>query len=252
MGGAHAGRGDVGATGPRALQALEEKGVTPVWKIDPARPEAAVAAPVAVIRGGGIVVYPTETFYGLGGDPFNIRTVERVYRVKGRNFIKPLPLIAADVESARRSTASWPETAQRLATAFWPGPLTLALPAAPGLPPALHAGTGRTAVRVSSHPVAQALAAAAGGLLISTSANFAGEPAQADPESIAGALAGETDGLVDAGLLPGGAPSTIVDLSGETPRLIRMGCIPWVAVAAILDGDSGRYRPGEFIHNPLI
>ena len=200
----------------------------PVWKVDPARLEAtAMDAAAALVREGGVIVYPTETFYGLGGDPRRAAAIERIFQIKGRSFHKPLPLIASRLDSLRSAVGDWPSTAQKLADAFWPGPLTLILPAHPALPSMLHAQTGKIAVRVSSHPVATALAAAVGGLLISTSANTSGEPACSNPEDLSESLLHRVDGLLHGGRLPGGAPSTIVDVSVHPPRLVREGILPW-------------------------
>lgn len=207
------------------------KTTTPVWKIDSRKSEnEAVAGAAALIRVGGVIIYPTETFYGLGGNPMSEAAIERIYRIKGRDFEKALPLIAADLPSVKRAVARWPESAKRLAEAFWPGALTLILPASSELPSRLHAYTGKIAVRISPHPVARKLSAAAGGLLISTSANIAGRPPSKRPREIAPELLERVDGLIDAGELPGNLPSTIVDLSFDPPRLIREGQVSWERV----------------------
>lgn len=188
----------------------------------------------AVILAEGVVVYPTETFYGLGANPMSSKAIERVYSIKGRDFKKALPLIAADQAAARKVTAQWPRAAERLAEAFWPGPLTLILPAASLVLPRLHAYTGKIAVRVSSHPIAHALSAAVGGLLISTSANIAGQPACKSLAEIPSQLLARVDGLIDAGELPGGLPSTLVDLSSDPPRLARAGRVSWESICRLL------------------
>lgn len=153
--------------------------------------------------------------------------VERVYQVKGRDFKKPLPLIASGVEAVHQAVAQWPPGAARLAQAFWPGPLTLVLPAAPHVPAPVHAHTGKIAVRVSSHPVARALSFAVGGLLISTSANPTDRPASRDPDAFPGVFLAKVDGLLHAGQTQGHMPSTIVDMSFDPPKLVRAGCISW-------------------------
>ena len=219
----------------------------PVWKVGPRlEEEEAIGDAAAVIRNGGVIIYPTETFYGLGGHPGQVSAIERIYRIKGRDSRKPLPLIAADAAFARASAAEWPREAEKLANAFWPGPLTLILtaacpPASTSAPPervmlspGVHAGTGKIAVRVSSHPVARALSSLVGGLLISTSANFSGQPPCTDPRGMPAPLLAAVDGLLDAGVLPGMLPSTIVDVSSGPPRLIRAGCLSWERVRAAL------------------
>lgn len=182
---------------------------------------------------GGVLIYPTETFYGLGGNPRMEPVVDRIYRIKGRDSGKALPLIASDLAAVREAVSLWPEAADRLASAFWPGPLTLLLPAAPSLPPVLQAGTGRIAVRISSHPIARALADRTGGLLIATSANRSGEPACREISDIPTTLAGLVDFVLDGGKLPGGLPSTIVSVSPTGLTLVRAGCISFEDVLGV-------------------
>jgi len=210
----------------------------PIWRIDPQYPESqTINRAGKILDQGGVIVYPTETFYGLGGNPTLQQAVERIYRIKGRAFDKPLPLIASNLEAVYRVVAEWPKSAERLAQTFWPGPLTLILGAAPSLVPRVHAGTGRIAIRISSHPVSQALASEIGGLLIATSANRSGQQAYRIPMEIPEGLLAEVDGLIDAGSTGeafANLASTIVDLSSAAPRLIRPGCIPWEQVEEVL------------------
>jgi L-threonylcarbamoyladenylate synthase len=187
----------------------------------------------ALLMRGGVIVYPTETFYGLGAHPRSEKTIERVYRIKGRGFDKPLPLIASDIVAVRAAVAAWPEVAERLAAVFWPGPLTLLLPASPCLPLSLHAGTGNLAIRISPHPVARELAERAGGLLISTSANRSGDPACRRVDEIPCELTERVDLVVDGGELPGGLPSTIVSVAPAGLELVRAGCIPFEDVLGV-------------------
>lgn len=221
------------------MQPISPMLTTPVWKIDPQQPEPLwITHAAALILKGGVIIYPTETFYGLGGHPGMKAAIERIFRIKERDFNKPLPLIAAHMEAVREAVGSLPPAAEKLAAAFWPGPLTLVLPLASRLPSMLHAATGKIAVRISPHPVARDLAAAVGGLLIATSANAAGRPACRDPEEIPAPLIRQVDGLLDAGSLPGGAPSTIVDVSVEPPRLVRDGVLPWEEIRELMAHGS--------------
>ena len=214
---------------------LPDIGKPQVWKV---LDEAAIAPIIDeaafLIGRGRVVVYPTETFYALGGLPTSKRAIDRIFKLKGRDSSKPLPVIAASTEDVKKAIAIWTETAEKLAKAFWPGPLTLLLPASRALPPELHLSTERIAIRVSPHPVAKALAKKCGGLLISTSANISGQPAVADPDNLEPALISRIDGFIDAGKLAGQKPSTIVDLSGETPTLLRAGGIPWRDIESVL------------------
>jgi L-threonylcarbamoyladenylate synthase len=190
---------------------------------------------VALLLEGGVAIYPTETFYALGGDPENAAPVKRIFEIKGRDFDKPLPLIAARRASISRVVSAWPESADRLADAFWPGPLSLLLPAADSISPLIHAYTGKLAIRISPHPVAAALADALRGLILSTSANFSGEPACRNLEELPEELKDGVDIVISGGLLTGGLPSTIVDVTITPPRLVRKGPIAWEAIQQILD-----------------
>ncbi len=202
-----------------------------IWKIDPDSPCLETMKHAASrVKEGGILLYPTETFYGLGGDPFQPAVIHRIFSVKGRDRNKPLPLIAADMESVLRAAAHWPDTAERLARAFWPGPLSLLLAASPEIPEPVHASTGKVALRISSHPVARLLAAGTGGLIISTSANLSGEPPANAVENLSPGLLSQVDAILDAGPIETrtrGLPSTIVDVTGVFPRLARDGFVPW-------------------------
>ncbi len=179
---------------------------------------------------GGVVIYPTETFYALGGDPNSESAVNRIFVLKGRDFSKPLPLIASDRSAILRVVSRWPVKAEVLAGAFWPGPLSMLLPAADSVSPLLHARTGRLAVRISPHPVAASLAKGLGGLIISTSANLSGGPACRRLDEIPTALLEGVDAVISAGDPLGLLPSTIVDLTETPPRLVRQGAISWEAV----------------------
>lgn len=208
-----------------------------------ALPLGALEQARGLLAADGLIAYPTETFYGLGADPRRPAAVARLLRVKGRADGKPLPLIAATPDAARRLLrldAAEAEIFERLARSFWPGPLTLIASGAAGVGPVPASGVAATdgslAVRVSSHPIAAALAAAIGGAIISTSANPADRTAPRTADAIdAGLLAG-VDLLVDAGPTRGGLPSTIVDVRGGTAALRRPGAIDWRQVEAALAG----------------
>jgi L-threonylcarbamoyladenylate synthase len=196
--------------------------------------EARVEAAAAVLRRGGLVAYPTETFYGLGALARDAAAVDRLALAKGRPDGKPLPLLAAD-RAQVDEVAILPSAAVRLADAFWPGPLTLVVPARAGLAAGIHAGTGTVGVRIPASEVARALARAAGGAIVSTSANLAGEAPPARPEAIAPALRAGVH-VLDGGAAPGGLPSTVVAVEAGGVRLVRDGAVPFGAVLARLRG----------------
>ncbi|HEX7623207.1 MAG TPA: Sua5/YciO/YrdC/YwlC family protein, partial [Anaeromyxobacteraceae bacterium] len=145
---------------------------------------------------------------------------------------QPLPLIAGDLAQVEGVASLSAPLARALAGRFWPGALTLVLPAAPGLDPLVRGGDGTVAIRIPGSEVARALALAAGAPLVSTSANLAGEPPPAAVGELSPALRARLDAVLDAGPTPGGVPSTIVAVSGDTVRLLRAGAIPWPLVEA--------------------
>ena len=202
-----------------------------VLTVDPLNPDPAVLRTAAqALAHGLIVAFPTDTLYGLAVDPRNPRAVERLYAVKGRGFDRPLPLIAADQAQVSACAGSLTPLAGRLAAQFWPGPLTLVVPAHPSLDSRVHGFTGHVAVRVPAHALACALARVAGHPITATSANISGEPAAATAADVSRALAGQIDILLDGGSTVGGLPSTIIDVTGATPVLIRAGVVAWERV----------------------
>jgi L-threonylcarbamoyladenylate synthase len=190
-----------------------------------------ISEAAAVLRRGGVIAYPTETFYGLGALASDGAAVARLVRAKGRPDGKPLPLLGADLAQLE-AVAEFSPLALRLAAAFWPGPLTLVLPARPGLHPAITGGAGTVGVRVTSGVVASALAAAAGGALVSTSANPSGQPPPTTATSLDGALRSRLDLVLDGGATPGGRPSTVVALEEGRLTLLRPGAVAVEAVRA--------------------
>jgi L-threonylcarbamoyladenylate synthase len=203
--------------------------------IDPVSPEAgAIAMAAAAIRAGRIVAIPTDTLYGLAADPFNVDAVARIYQLKGRGSDRALPLVAADIDQIEATLGVLPMLARLLAVRYWPGPLTMLMPAPERLPAEVTGGTGRVGVRVPAHAVARALCAACATPLTATSANKSGLPATNAPDAVVETLAVGIDTLLDAGITPGGLPSTIVDVTDATPRVVREGAISWESIQACL------------------
>jgi L-threonylcarbamoyladenylate synthase len=192
-----------------------------------------VATAAAALRRGELVVYPTETFYGLGALASRPEALARLAAVKLRPDGKPLPLVAADVDMAFALWEEVPEAARRLAERFWPGPLTLVAAAASGLPAALVLG-GAVGVRVPGLALARELARLAGGPLVSTSANPAGGVSPSSSAGLAAALLERIDLVLDGGPTPGGLPSTVVEVRPSGARLLREGAVPWSEVEALL------------------
>lgn len=196
--------------------------------------EDRIARAAETLRAGGVLAYPTETFYGLGALASDRTAVSRLAAAKLRPDGKPLPLLAADLSQVAQVVARLEPAAQRLADALWPGPLTLVLPAAAGLAPEITAGTGTVAIRVPGSEVARRLARLAGGAIVSTSANVSGEPPPVAAYDLSPVLLGRIDGVLDAGPAPGGLASTIVVLEDGAPRVLREGPISLARIAAAL------------------
>jgi L-threonylcarbamoyladenylate synthase len=186
------------------------------------------------IRAGYVVAIPTDTLYGLAADPFSAAAVARVFDVKGRAADRALPLIAADVAQIASRLGRLSEIATRLADRFWPGPLTLLMPAARQLAREVSGETGTVGVRVPADAIARAVCAACGHPVTATSANLSGAPAAATADDVEDALGDRIEFLLDAGPTPGGAPSTIVDVTAGEPRLVRAGAIAWEEIQAWL------------------
>ena len=210
-----------------------------VVKIDPLHPESgpsleAVGQAVHWIRSGGMIAFPTETFYGLGVDPFNPAAVEQLFVVKGRKADKPIPIVVDEFNKAEGIIGAVSPEAWSLIRKFWPGPLTLLLAASPRLPSALTGGTGKIGIRIPSHPVALQLLRAAAQPITATSANRSGEPGATTASGIHEALGAHLDLIIDGGQTSGGNSSTIVDATFHPPRLIREGKIPFREVLGCL------------------
>jgi L-threonylcarbamoyladenylate synthase len=182
----------------------------------------------AAIRRGEIVAYPTETYYGLAVDALDPNALDRLFALKGRNSEKVSALLVADLPMLERLCAEVPARARELVAVHWPGPLTIALPARKGLPPAIVCD-GFVAARVSSHPLAQSLVVFAGRPITATSANPAGVPpartAAEVRDHFGDHFGGEALHVLDGGQTPGGSPSTLVRLRGDSAEVLRKGAI---------------------------
>ncbi len=204
----------------------------------PAGPGAeAAAARVAadVLRAGGLVAFPTETVYGLGADAGNPRAVAQVYAAKGRPSFNPLISHVADHEAAAR-LGRFDAAAERLAQAFWPGPLTLVVPCRDmeAVCDLARAGLETVALRVPAHPAALAFLKAAARPVVGPSANLSGHVSPTQAAHVDADLDGRIDVILDAGPTPVGVESTIVDCSGATPTLLRPGGIARADIERVL------------------
>ena len=208
-------------------------------------PTALIDRAAAALRLGGLVAFPTETVYGLGADALNPFAVAAVFALKGRPAHNPLIVHVTGPDMARQLAADWPPWAETLARAFWPGPLTIVLPASPRVPHAVRAGGPTVALRAPAHPVAQALLAAFGGPLVGPSANPSGFVSPTTAEHVrAGFPDAVADGdliVLDGGPCRAGIESTVVAISPDgTLRVLRPGVIGPSELAAALGLPADR------------
>jgi len=195
--------------------------VVPVDPHDPA-PEA-LAAAVRVLRAGGLVAFPTETFYGLGADALDADAVARVFRAKGRPPEKPLLVLVDSLAMARTIVAEIPLRVEDLLARYWPGPLTVVLRARPHVP--VTAATGTVGVRIPGHAVAWGLVHAAGVPVTAPSANPHGRSSPRTADEVRRGLGASVDLVLDGGPTPGGRPSTVVDATVVPLRVLRAGAV---------------------------
>jgi L-threonylcarbamoyladenylate synthase len=198
-----------------------------------------IARAVAIWRAGGLVAFPTETVYGLGGDASNGKAVARIFEAKARPGFNPLIIHVADLDTARRFATFGPE-AMRLAGAFWPGPLSLVLPvrAESGLSQLVTAGLETVAVRIPENPLARALLSAFGGAIAAPSANPSGRISPTTADHVLAGLDGRIDAVIDGGAATVGLESTILMPDAAPAILLRPGGLPIEALETALG-----YRP---------
>lgn len=180
---------------------------------------------VVILKRGGVVAFPTETYYGLAVDPFNEEAVARLFEVKRRPRHKPILCLIEETERVLLFTETIDPVYGPIMARFWPGPLTLLFKARRGISSLLTCDDDTIGLRVSSHPVAQKLCRKSGQPITATSANVSGEEALTTAHEVAEQLAGRVDLILDGGKTPGGKGSTIVGTEGDTLKLIRAGVV---------------------------
>lgn len=212
--------------------------------------DAGFTRAAAILGAGGLVAFPTETVYGLGADARDDIAVARIFEAKGRPRFNPLIVHVPDVDAAKRYV-TWNDEADRLASAFWPGPLTLVLPLRPdsGLSPLVTADLPTLAIRVPAHPVARALLTKFGGPVAAPSANPSGRISPTEAAHVLAGLSGRIEAVVDGGACGVGVESTILGLA-DTPTLLRAGGLPQEALEAALGVDLARYKDGDPLTAP--
>jgi len=200
--------------------------VTVMRVVDADRPDSKVLdAAAAVLKSGGTVAFPTESFYGLGADALSPEAVRRVFRIKGRPESKPLLVLVDSIERALALVEGASPGARELMARHWPGPLTLVLRAAPLVPTEVTAGSGTVGVRVPGHAVALGLVRAAGMPVTAPSANPSGGAPPTRAGEVAASFGDAVDFILDAGATAGGAGSTLADCTVWPPRILRQGPI---------------------------
>lgn len=175
------------------------------------------------LRIGGVVAYPTETLYGLGADPRNENSIQKIFSIKKRDQGKPISLILSSKENLLDWVSEIPEIAADLISSHWPGALTLVFRARSLVSPLLTAGTGKIGVRVSPHPIAQKLALGLGGAITATSANLSGNDSLTRINDVKAELGKSVDHIIDDGDLSDSLGSTVVDVSDNQIRILRQG-----------------------------
>lgn len=190
----------------------------------PANLQSSVRSLQGTLKSGGVIAFPTDTFYGLGADPFNASAVSRLFEIKQRPKSKPILVLVASPDSLTHLVEKVSPLAERLMEKFWPGPLTILFPVRPELPPELSAGTGKIGIRLPGNEFTRRLIDAVGHPLTAPSANLNGgqEPLTVAQLEIDDAI----DAIVDGGPTPGGKASTVIDPTEFPPRYIRDGAVP--------------------------
>ncbi|MGA2781454.1 MAG: L-threonylcarbamoyladenylate synthase [Smithella sp.] len=197
-----------------------------ILKIDADNSEEKILARAAeILANGGIIAYPTETFYGLGADATNEKAIEKIFAVKGRNSKKPVSLIIGQANDVYPLVQNVSEAARKLMTAFWPGALTIVFLATNNISPLLTAGSGKIGLRVSSHPIAGGIVQILKRPLTATSANLSGAPECTRASEVAEQLGDKIDAIADLGNALGTVGSTIIDVTCAPPVILREGAI---------------------------
>lgn len=201
-------------------------------EILPAGESESIQYAVRILRAGGLVAFPTDTVYGLGALAFDGQAIERIYIAKERPDEKAIPILLADVDDLIKVSVDVSPLALKLATRFWPGPLTLVMPKHPDLPDAVSS-TLTVGVRVPDHAIARLLLRSSGPLAV-TSANLSGRPNPVTAQEVLEQLGGRIELILDGGQTPGGIPSTVVNCLGTEPVILRQGPVTMEQISKLV------------------
>lgn len=185
-----------------------------------------------LILSGGVIAFPTDTVYGIGASAFQAEAIEGIYHIKGRSYLKAIPILLADLADLQKLTLPLSPTAARLAQGFWPGALTLILPKLPTLPEILSP-TPTIGVRIPDHDGTRSLLRSVGPLA-ATSANLTGQSPALTADQVEESIGSRVQLILDGGKAPGGISSTVIDCSGQEPVLLREGPLSWDEIMGYL------------------
>ena len=210
----------------------------------PARFQRAVRRAAELLRAGQLVALPTETVYGLAASAWNEEAVRRIFEVKGRPAGNPIIVHVASLDMARRCVTDWPAAADKLAAAFWPGPLTLVLPRSKEIPSLVTAGGPTVGVRWPAHPLIQAVILACGFPLAAPSANRSSRLSPTTAEHVRKSLGSRIPLIIDGGPAPVGIESSVLDLASTPARLLRPGMISLQSFQALMGAGAVEIAAG--------
>ncbi len=201
----------------------------------PSSAPRAIEWAVETLVGGGVIAIPTDTVYGLAASVFSAPALARVYEIKGRPLDRSLPVLVSSIEALERLTEPLDDRVASVLDRYWPGPLTVVLPARHGFDQFLVSESGGIGVRMPNHPLALEVIEKAGGAIACTSANLSGQPPARSAAEVAASIGDVTDLILDGGIAPGGVASTVILIREGLISVIREGAIPFATIAAAWD-----------------
>jgi len=210
---------------------------TIILSVDPVNPRPSdIEKAVEILKAGGLVAFPTDTVYGIGADAFNKDAVERIFTAKGRDSRKPLQVLIADKNDLNLVSEKQSDILHRLVERFFPGALTIVVPAKEDFPSWVTCGLDTVGVRMPSNPIALEMIKAFGKPIAATSANISGLPDPKNAQQVLEYLDGKIDLILDGGSTPDNVPSTVIDISVDPPKILRQGKLTLEELNKVLQG----------------